>query len=92
MITRRFIVTLGLAAIAVVALSTLYLGTVPPEREWESLRQKAGIVVSVTASFCVLCISIRRLCIWGNDWRTVLTIVTAPVAAGMGFWVLFAWS
>ncbi len=89
MITQRFIATLGLAAIVVAVLSTLYLMSLPDD--WLSFDKEAGIVVSVTASFCVLCIPLRRLLLWGNDWRTVLTIVTAPVTAGVGLWVLHAW-
>lgn len=90
MITQRFLVILGLAAIAVAALSTLYLGMVIPDRWW-SFEEETVLVVSVTSSFVVLCIPLRRLLLWGDDWRTGLTIVTALVAAGVGLWVFFAW-
>ena len=89
MITQRFIATLGLAAIVVAVFSTLYLMSFPDYRL--GVDQEAGIVVSVTASFCVLCIPLRRLLLWGNDWRTIFAIVTAPVTAGVGLWITFAW-
>lgn len=90
MITQRFLVTLGLAAIAVAALSTLYLGMVIPDYRLR-LAQEAGLVVSITASFVVLCISLRRWFLWEDDWLAGPTFVTALVVAGVGLWITIAW-